>query len=205
MEKKNLAILIFNDVEVLDFAGPFEVFSVTDELNGHSLLNVYTVGLTMQPVTARNGLKIVPDYTLEDCPEPDYLVIPGGAGTRALIENQTALTWISHQAAQCENILSVCSGSLVLAKIGLLNGLKATTHREVLSELSTLAPKTEIIKDKRFVDNGKIITSAGVAAGIDMCLYMVQRLFGDDVASDSARYIEYDYHPENANICAEAV
>jgi len=195
MIKKNLAILVFADVEVLDFAGPFEVFSVTDELNNHDLLNVYTVGLTTDPVSARNGLKVVPDYALDDCPQPDYLVIPGGFGTRALLEDEKFLAWITQTAPLCENILSVCSGALILARTGLLKGLKATTHHGIFPELEALAPETEILRDKRFVDNGKILTSAGVTAGIDMCLYMVSRLFGEDTAVESAKYIEYTYSP----------
>lgn len=195
MTKKNLAILVFNDVEVLDFAGPFEVFSVTDELNNHTLLNVYTVGLTPSFVLAKNGLKVVPDYPLDTCPQADYLVIPGGAGTRALIKDETFLEWVIQTAPFCENILSVCSGALILAKAGLLKGLKATTHHEVFTALEALAPETDIIRHQRFVDNGKILTSAGVAAGIDMCLYMVSRLYGEDKAMESAQYIEYNYSP----------
>ncbi len=195
MTKKNLAILLFTDVEVLDFAGPFEVFSVTNELNNHNLLNIYTLGLTTAPVLAKNGLKVVPDYAVDACPQPDYLVIPGGSGTRALLEDEKFLTWLTQTAPACENILSVCSGSLVLARIGLLNGLKATTHHQVFTELEALAPETEIIKNQRFLDNGKILTSAGVAAGIDMCLYMVNRLYGEDTAMKSAQYIEYNYNP----------
>ena len=191
--RKNLAILVFDDVEVLDFAGPFEVFSVTDELSHHTRLNVYTLGLSSAPVTAKNGLRVIPDFALGACPQPDYLVIPGGFGTRALLEDKTLLTWLAQTAPLCENILSVCSGAMVLAKAGLLNGLKATTHHEIFPELEALAPETQIIKDQRFVDNGKILTSAGVAASIDMCLYMVARLFGEDTAIASARYIEYNY------------
>ncbi len=195
MKRKNLAILIFDDVEVLDFAGPFEVFSVTDELNNHTLLNIYTVGLTTEPVLAKNGLKVIPDYTLSTCPHPNYLIIPGGAGTRALLNNKTLLFWITRTDPVCENIMSVCSGSLLLAATGLLNGLKATTHHQVFDELTSLAPTTEIINKQRFVDNGKIITSAGVTAGIDMSLYMVSRLYGNDMAVKTAQYIEYNYKP----------
>ncbi len=195
MDKKNVGILIFNDVEVLDFAGPFEVFSVTDELNNHTLLNVYTVGLTAEPVKAKNGLKVIPDFALKTCPQPDYLIIPGGAGTRALLTDPPFLSWIKRIAPVCSNILSVCSGSLVLAVTGLLKGLKATTHHQVLDELASLAPDTEVIRNQRFVDNGKILTSAGVAAGIDMSLYMIGRLYGDDMAHKAAQYIEYDYTP----------
>ncbi|MCP3922275.1 MAG: DJ-1/PfpI family protein [Desulfobacterales bacterium] len=190
MNRKNLAILIFDDVEVMDFAGPFEVFSVTDELSNHELLNVYTVG-QKATIRAKNGLKVVPDYSPKNCPAPDYLLIPGGSGTRPLLKDEKLLHWIVQIAENCENVLSVCTGSLVLAKAGLLKGLKATTHHEVIGELEEMAPETEIVKDQRFVDNGKILTSAGVAAGIDMSLYMVSRLYGEEMAVKIAKYIEY--------------
>ncbi len=193
--KKNLGIFIFPDVEVLDFAGPFEVFSVFNELNQYRLLNVFTIGETCDPILAKNGLQVVPDYTLETCPQLDYLIIPGGSGTRALLENEMVLNWIDQASSTCENILSVCSGSLVLGKLGLLKGLTATTHHEIFPELEALAPDATIVRDQRFTDNGKILTSAGVAAGIDMSLYMVGRLFGKDQAETTARYIEYPLLP----------
>ncbi len=192
MTKRNLAILIFDDVEVMDFAGPFEVFSVTDELSNHKLLNVYTVG-QKAIIRAKNGLKVVPDYSSESCPAPDYLIIPGGSGTRPLLGDEKILDWIVQTATNCENVLSVCTGSLVLAKAGLLRGLKATTHHEAIGELEEMVPETEIVRDQRFVDNGKVLTSAGVAAGIDMSLYMVSRLYGEEMAVKIAKYIEYRY------------
>ncbi len=193
MKKKNLAILIFDDVEVLDFAGPFEVFSVTNELNEDKLLHVYTIALTEGPVRAKNGLKVLADYTLDNCPRPDYLIIPGGSGTRALLKNESFLSWVVKTAPGCDHLLSVCSGSLVLAVTGFLDGFSATTHHQVLDELIALAPKTQVVRNQRFVDNGKIITSAGVAAGIDMSLYMVEKLYGKNMAVKVAKYIEYDY------------
>ncbi|MCP4717813.1 MAG: DJ-1/PfpI family protein, partial [Desulfobacteraceae bacterium] len=171
----------------------FEVFSVTDELNDHTLLNVYTVGETRETIRAKNGLQVVPDYGIKNCPGPDYLVIPGGSGTRALLKTPAVLDWVTQTAVQCTHVLSVCSGSLVLAKTGLLKGLKACTHHEVLDELADLAQDTEICRDKRFADNGKILTSAGVAAGMDLSLYMVGKLFGQDQALKTANYIEYSY------------
>ncbi len=158
MEKKNLAILIFNNVEVLDFAGPFEIFSVTNELNENALLNVYTIALTKNPILANNGLKVVADYTLDNCPKTDYLIIPGGFGTRALLKNEPFLAWVIRTASGCDHLLSICSGSLVLAVTGLLKSLSATTHHQVFDELTELAPETQIVRNRRFVDNGKILT-----------------------------------------------
>lgn len=192
-QKRNLAILLFDEVEVLDFAGPFEVFSVTNELNSSNLFNIRTVAESVTTIQARNGLQVVPDCDLTTCPEPDILVIPGGFGTRALLTNTRVLEWLQHAEKNCEKVLSVCSGALVLAQLGLLQGLQATTHHLVLDELKTMAADSKIVNDKRFVDNGRIITSAGVAAGIDMCLYMVGLLFGEDQAAMTAKYIEYEY------------
>lgn len=191
MKRRNTAILIFDDVEVLDFTGPFEVFSVTDELSNHQRLNVYTVAVKDQPVIARNGLSVNPNYTIEDAPDPDVLVVPGGEGTREVIGMENVISWVLKSAAVAEKILSVCSGALVLAKAGLLKGLKATTHHQVFDTLESIAPETNIIKGQRFVDNGKIVTSAGISAGIDMSLYVVEQLYGSEVADSTADYMEY--------------
>jgi transcriptional regulator GlxA family with amidase domain len=195
MARKNLAILLFSDVEVLDFAGPFEVFSVTDELNSQKLLNVFTVAKTNQAITAKNGLKVVPDFDLTSHPAPNFLLIPGGVGTRALLDDKGIIEWIRKTADRCERVLSVCSGALLLAQSGLLDNLRATTHHQVLEELEKLATNTEIIKNERFVDNGKILTAAGISAGIDMSLYFVEQLFGVLVALKTANYMEYLYLP----------
>ncbi len=195
MARKNLAILLFTDVEVMDFAGPFEVFSVTDELNANELINVFTVAKTTQTITAKNGLKVIPDFNLSNHPAPDFLIIPGGAGTRALLDDANVIEWIKKTATRCERVLSVCSGALLLAKSGLLNNLKATTHHQVFAELKKHAPNTEIIKNERFVDNGKVVTSAGITAGIDMSLYLVEQSFGALVALNTANYMEYHYVP----------
>lgn len=196
-QKKNLAILLFDEVEVLDFAGPFEVFSVTNQLNDNTLLNIQTVAETTKTIKARNGLQVVPDCDLASCSAPDILLIPGGFGTRAILDNKQVLQWIQYVDQNCEKVLSVCSGAIILAQLGLLRGLQATTHHLVLDELKTMAPDSQVLDDRRFVDNGRIITSAGVAAGIDMCLYVVDQMFGADKAETTAKYIEYDYRGHN--------
>jgi transcriptional regulator GlxA family with amidase domain len=191
MKKLNAAILIFDDVEVLDFAGPFEVFSVTNELNDYSLLNVYTVAGEKCPVTARNGLSVNPDFSIADSPQPDILIIPGGSGTRPLLLQQDILAWISHAAHTADKVLSVCTGALLLAKVGLLDGVKSTTHHSAFETLAEIAPTTEIVRDARFVDNGKVMTSAGISAGIDMSLHVVEQLFGRETSRQTAAYMEY--------------
>jgi len=191
MKKLNTAILIFDDVEVLDFTGPFEVFSVTNELNDYSLLNVYTVARVKSPVKARNGLSVNPDYSIGDAPQPDILIVPGGLGTRPALLQQDILSWIKRSAHNADKVLSVCTGALLLAKVGILDGLKATTHSSAFELLAEIAPNTEIVRGVRFVDNGKVITAAGISAGIDMSLYVIELLYGKETAQHTAAYMEY--------------
>jgi transcriptional regulator GlxA family with amidase domain len=199
MKRRNVAILIFNDVEILDFTGPYEVFSVADELHEHLLFNVYTVAERNDAVQAKNRLSINPSYTIDECPKPDILVIPGGDGTRSLLENMVILTWIRQTERAAEMILSVCTGSLLLAKAGILDGLKATTHHTALELLSKLAPQTEILSNIPYVDNGSVTTSAGVSTGIDMCLFVVGKIFGEEASRRTAHNMEYTpVHPPSS-------
>ncbi|MFT3783184.1 MAG: DJ-1/PfpI family protein [Nibricoccus sp.] len=190
--KKSLAILVFDEVEVLDFAGPFEVFSVANELTGHSALNVHTVAPARATVRAVNGLKIVPDYTLDDCPAPQIIIMPGGAGTRALLRQPTFLEWLRIKSRTAEIVASVCTGALVLGKIGLLDAITTTTHHQCLDELRAIAPATLIDPTQRFHDNGKICCAAGISAGIDLSLHLVSRLLGEDIANRTSSYMEYE-------------
>ncbi|WP_293157936.1 MULTISPECIES: DJ-1/PfpI family protein [unclassified Microcoleus] len=192
MPTRNVAIFMFDDVEVLDFAGPFEVFSVTSELNKDSQpFAVSTVAEHPGAVSARNGLSVNPHCTFSDCPPPDILIVPGGLGTRKLIDNSAVINWIKDCSQTAELVLSVCTGSLLLAKAGLLEGLAATTHHGAFDLLRELAPNTTIIENQRFVDNGKIITSGGIAAGIDMSLHVVGKLLGAAQAEQTADHMEY--------------
>jgi transcriptional regulator GlxA family with amidase domain len=190
---KNVAILIFDEVEVLDFCGPFEVFSVAGRGSGLDPFNVYTVAQTSGPVAARNNLSVNPAHTLADCPRPDVLLVPGGYGTRREMHNEALTDWIRQSAEGVELLLSVCTGALLLAKAGLLEGLSATTHHGAFDLLREVAPKTTVLESERVVDNGKIILSAGISAGIDMSLYVVGRLLGEEQAEETARYMEYDW------------
>lgn len=187
-----MAILVFDDVEVLDFAGPFEVFSVTDELRSREAFNVYTVAPRSGAVRARNGLTVVPDFTLGDCPAPTILVVPGGQGTRALLGNKVLITWIQEVSRAAEVTMSVCTGSLLLGKAGLLDGLRATTHHLVIDLLREVAPRAVVDPGARFHDNGRIVTSAGVSAGIDCSLHLVGRLLGEQAADATASEMEYE-------------
>lgn len=190
MKKRNVAIFLFDDVEVLDFAGPFEVFAVTSELNHYEPFNVYTVAAEKAPVRAVNGLSVNPDYSVADCPAPDLLIIPGGVGSRQVIKSNELVAWVKDTEGR-ELTLSVCTGSLVLAKAGLLAGRRATTHHEVYDFLGELAPDAVVDRDSRFVDEGDVITSGGISAGIDMSLYVVEKLLGKEVCDRTRVYMEY--------------
>jgi transcriptional regulator GlxA family with amidase domain len=199
---RNVAIFIFDDVEVLDFAGPFEIFSVCGlRSSSEKPFNVYTVAEKEQ-ITARNNLLIQPNYLLHNCPQPDILLIPGGGGihadgtafgSRKEMHNEILLNWVREQNKRIELLLSVCTGSLILAKAGLLEGLSATTHWKAVEAMQAAAPNTKLFPEKRWVDNGRIILSAGVSAGIDMSLYVISKLLGKEAADENAQYIQYDY------------
>ena len=195
-QPRNVAILIFDDVELLDFTGPFEVFSVTGRQDNPKPFNVYTVAEKSAPIATRNGLSVNPQHTIQNCPQPDILLIPGGQGTRKEMNNPVLINWIKDCSQKAELVLSVCTGALLLAKAGLLEDLSATTHRSAIELLKEIAPNTTIQTHKRFVDNGKIILSAGVATGIDMSLYVVARLLGKQQALQTAQYIEYEWKSE---------
>ena len=190
---RNVAILIFDEVEVLDFCGPFEVFAVTGARSEEKPFNVFTVAETTAAITARNGLSVNPKYSFADCPQADILLVPGGYGTRLLMHNPVVLDWIKAQAERAELVMSVCTGALLLAKAGLLEGLAATTHWAAMDLLRTAAPNTMIQPEQRFVDNGRVLLSAGISAGIDLSLHIVARLLGQDVAQETARWMEYDW------------
>lgn len=192
---RKIAIMIFDDAELLDFAGPFEVFSVSNDMQtGDPLFEVYTVAAKDGPINARNGLSVNPTYTLATCPKPDIFLIPGGRGVRAELDNAVAIDWITSQASDAELVLSVCTGAWMLAQAGLLKGLAATTYHTAFDRLQEIEPNVALRPGERWVDNGRVITSAGVSAGIDMALHVVARLHGEDQAVHTARHMEYEYY-----------
>lgn len=189
---RRVAVVLFDEVEVLDFAGPFEVFSVTGRRQKLDPFHVYTVAERPGPVNARNGLSINPTHTFGTAPAPDILVVPGGFGTRREMKNPVMLEWVADINRRAEFVLSVCTGALVLGAAGLLDGLAATTHFMALGELRSVAPGCEVREGARIVDNGRVILSAGVSAGIDMALHVVARLLGVPTARETAQYMEYE-------------
>jgi transcriptional regulator GlxA family with amidase domain len=195
---RNVGILIFPDVEILDFCGPFEVFASatlpaqTDGDPETHLFEVFTIAERPHVVTCRGGLLVQPNHMLDDHPPLDLVVIPGGYGTRREQENPVILDWIARQRRTGALTTSVCTGAFMLGAAGLLDGLRATTHWTTIDGLRTSLPTADVLSDARVVDEGEIITSAGVSAGIDMALHVVRRLHGDEVARRTARDMEYD-------------
>jgi len=198
MDKWNVGILIFDGVEVLDFAGPFEVFSRTRLEPGAASrrsddsapFHVFTVARTKDAVAATGGLRVTPAHSFADAPRIDLLVVPGGFGTRPLMDDRETLDWIRRTAGAARLVTSVCTGSLLYAKAGLLAGRRATTHWGALDLLESLDAGVKVERGLRVVDDG-IISSAGVASGIDMSFHVVETLFGKAVADETAHYIEY--------------
>jgi transcriptional regulator GlxA family with amidase domain len=195
IQQRNVAILIFDEVEILDFCGPYEVFGVTGKRDRSNPFNVYTVAEERRPIIARNQLSINPQYSLLDCPRSHILLVPGGFGTRREMHNSVLIDWIAERSQHAELLLSVCTGALLLAKSGLLEGLAATTHHGAIDLLKQVAPNTQVKPGKRFVDNGSVILSAGISAGIDMSLHVVAKLLGIQQAIETAEYMEYDWQP----------
>ncbi|MFW5432815.1 DJ-1/PfpI family protein [Paenibacillus apiarius] len=191
---QHVGILLFNDVEVLDFAGPFEVFAVTGQTltTASSPFLVKTVSEDGKIVTARNGLKIQPDYSYADAPQFDILIIPGGPGSRTEMYNKATIKWVQERMDKVDIMASVCTGALILAEAGLLDGKTVTTHWNSYDRLENDYPSLTVKRNVKFVDEGKIVTSGGISAGINMSFHLVKRLLGKEVAANTAKMMDYD-------------
>lgn len=190
----NVAIYLFDNVEVLGFAGPYEVFTCASRVHhGDSpLFTVFTVGESLKPVHARAGLKIDPDFSSDNHPAIDCLIIPGGVVT-AELEKANVIEWIQQQALKTTLTASVCTGAFLLAKAGLLTGKSATTHWEDIDDLRAMFPQVAVKQGVRWVDEGAIVSSAGISAGIDMSLHLVERLTDRRLAERTARQLDFDW------------
>jgi transcriptional regulator GlxA family with amidase domain len=196
---KNVAVVIYDGMEVLDFAGPAEVFAAAAGLGAHGsekAFNVFTVGRTKKPVVSQGFIDIVPDYSIEDSPAPDIVVLPGG-GSEAVIADEAFMGWIKRAAAGADQVLTVCTGAFIAGKAGLLEGVEATTWYNAVPKLVSDFPNTAVRPGRRFVDSGRIITTAGVSAGIDGSLHLVAKTHGRYVADRTAEYMEYKWSPES--------
>jgi transcriptional regulator GlxA family with amidase domain len=197
-----VGIIIFDQVEVLDVAGPFEVLAVTrlnEERRQEELspFRVLLISESMDQVSAVGGLRFTPDVTKDNCPELDLLIVPGGWGTRTQIKNVNLLKWIANKSARSRLTVSVCTGSSLLGKAGLLDGHEATTHWRTFDFLKQAAPNAYIREDLRFTKDKSIFTSAGISAGIDMALHIVSHFFGTKIGEATARQMEYPYPQSN--------
>ena len=194
----SVGILMFPGMEVLDFAGPFEVFSVAARLSSRQspflppAFEVRTICSRSSPVSARHGLVVVPDYGFADAPVVNILIIPGGIVTQPLNDSET-LEWLRESSGNATLIASICTGAYLLARIGLLDGLCATTHWEDLDDFRASFPKVGVVPHVPFVDEGAVITSAGISAGISMSLHLISRILGQEMALRTAKQMEYNW------------
>jgi transcriptional regulator GlxA family with amidase domain len=193
MTTRNIGIFIFPEAEVLDFAGPYEVFNVANTVSGENLFHVFLVAETKEIVYARNNFKVVPDEIFSDELNMDLMLIPGGIGRKVQMNNPKVLEWVKKHSLKSELVLSVCTGSFILGNAGLLKNLSATTHHGSYDEFEKLFPDTKLIRQVKYVDNGTIITAGGISAGIDMSLMVVGKLHGEQLAKNVARRMEYDW------------
>ena len=181
----NVAIFLYDHVELLDFAGPGEVFAST------SGFHVYTVSADGKEIVSQDFVTVKPEFSIDNAPSPDIIVFPGGNAS-AVQKDKKVLDWANKSIAGGNIVMSVCSGAGILAKAGLLEGLNVTTHHGFIPGLQSMLPNSKVLSQTRFVDNGNIITTAGVSAGIDGALHMVARIKGTDVADATAWYMEYE-------------
>ncbi|HEV8702074.1 MAG TPA: DJ-1/PfpI family protein [Candidatus Polarisedimenticolia bacterium] len=187
--RKKAAILIFEGVQIIDYTGPYEVL-------GQGGFEVFTVAGTKATLTTSMGMKVVPEHTFADAPRADVLVVPGGNvdGPR---KSAATLKWVKEASAAAQHTLSVCNGAFILASAGLLDGLGATTFHRMIDDLKAEYPKTRVVSDQRFVDNGRIITTAGLSSGIDGALHLLSRMLGRGKAQTVALNMEYDWRPDS--------
>ncbi len=201
MQKITVGTLIFDNVDVLDFTGPYEVFNVTrlkekPAFEDPSPFELLLISEYPRPVTTMGGMRVIPDYTFENCPKLDILIVPGGLGERYEHDNHIILHFLRARARQVETLATVCTGSLFLGMAGLLNGRRATTHLLSLKRMRDLFPEVNVIEDENIVEDGNIFTSSGISTGLDMALLVVAKHLGEDTARLTAREMEYPY-PEN--------
>lgn len=201
---RNVAIIVHEGVELLDFAGPAEVFAAAAREGRHDgadAFNVYTVAPRRETITSFGVVRVEPAHSIDDCPPPDILVVPGGR-TTVLMEDPSFMEWIARVAPDTEILMSVCTGALVYAEAGLLDGREATTHWSTIGFLRDRYPAVTVREGTRYVDTGPTVTTAGISAGIDGALHVVARLLGRAVADDVARYMEYEWDPVDTYVAS---
>ena len=185
-------LLIFDDAEELDFVGPWEVFTVAAKLRGGD--RVVTIAERPGPVRCNNGMRVLPDHTFDDAPPLDVILVPGGQGTRREVDNPVLIEWLRRVGRTCAWVTSVCTGALLLHEAGFARGKRVTTHWSYIETLRARGEVT-VLESTRYVRDGNLVTSAGVSAGIDMALWLVGQLHGEEFGRSVQRYIEYDPAP----------
>ena len=191
----NIGIAIFEGAEELDWVGPWEVLAFWSQYFPDDEVSVFTVAREEGPVTCAKGLRVLPDHTWDSAPNIDVLVFPGGQGTRVQVNDEAVHNWLDKVRSSGALMTSVCTGALVYAGAGILNGRPATTHWANFDELLEIDPSIEADRESRFVDDDDVITAAGVSAGIDMALHLVMRLHSKDRAQAVKKGIQYEPEP----------
>jgi transcriptional regulator GlxA family with amidase domain len=195
---RSVGIYIFDEIEVLDLGGPFEVFSTTSRMKtrlqpgAEKPFEVFTIADGIRPIRARGGLMMLPDFDIANHPVIDIFIIPGGVVTSEL-KRDAIVEWIARTAAKSTITASVCTGAFLLGKAGLLDGKTITTHWEDIDDFRAMFPDIPVQDKKRWVDAGTIVTSAGISAGLDMSLHLVARLESEELAVRTARQMDYDW------------
>ena len=183
-----VAVLVFEGVQDIDYAGPMEVF-------GQTGATLFTVGATTEAVHSTYGIQMQPDFDIDHAPAADVLLVPGG-NVGAVMGNRKVMDWLRQRNGDTATVLSVCTGAFILGQAGLLDGLSASTIAGASTQLATMFPKAKVVTDRRYVDNGRIVTTGGLSAGIDGALHVVERELGRQRAEDVARGLEYEWHAD---------
>lgn len=194
---RTIGVLIFDDAEEMDFVGPWEVLrAAADLVPGERVVTV--AAASDRPITCQKGLRVIPDVSYDDCPPLDIVVVPGGGGARREVDNPATVEWLRGVAEGCDYVTSVCTGSFLLAGAGLAEGKRITTHHNYIDMLRERGGAAEVLEGVRMVRDGNLITAGGVSSGIEMSLWLVKKLYGDQVLAKTKSYIAYDYPPRKS-------
>jgi len=189
--KKNIAIFVYDNVEILDFAGSYEVFSIANELQNRELFNLFLISENNLTIVARNEFKFTSDYCFNYYPNIDYLIIPGGPGSRTQEKNNELVSWLEREFSKIEHLLTIFTGSRILVRTNILTTEQITTYWNSINHLKD-KKNINVIENVRYTDNGKILTSAGVSSGIDLCLYFLEKKYGSQLYKKTKKYIEWN-------------
>ncbi|MFP6608944.1 MAG: DJ-1/PfpI family protein [Deltaproteobacteria bacterium] len=190
---KRLGVLLFPGFELLDVFGPLEMFA-----NLEDLIKVHMVAGSAGPVASHQGPEVLADVGLADCPPLELILVPGGFGTYTAVDDQVLIDWLADMAGKAETVMTVCTGTMLLARTGLLDGRRATTNKAWFGLVASTRPEVEWVKVARWIEDGKFVTSSGVSAGIDMALAVISRVAGGEVAEALALATEYEWHRDPA-------